>query len=77
LQNLLRAAERGVADAQLNLGRRYEEGVHVAQDLVEAARLLWLAAAQGDADAPALLQALAGERAYVAACCSGCGATRK
>jgi hypothetical protein len=49
----------------------------VARDVAEGARLLWLAAAQGEDSARQLLAPLAGERAYVSACCMGCGATRK
>jgi hypothetical protein len=51
LRQLRRAADQGVADAQLELGQRYEEGGFDSQDLAEAARLWRLAAAQGDAQA--------------------------
>jgi TPR repeat protein len=71
------AAVQGDPDAQCFLGHRYAEGVGVPQDLAEAARLWRLAAAQGVINAGQALRMLAGRRAYVAACCSGCGATRK
>ena len=47
------AAERGDADAQLNLGFRYDTGRGVPQDDAEAVRWYRLAAKQGNALAPA------------------------
>ena len=61
----------------LNLGALYYEGKGVSQDFAEAARLHRLAAAQGYGEARKALAALSSERAYVSACCMGCGATRK
>jgi TPR repeat protein len=46
-----KAAEQNDADAQLNLGVYYAEGVGVAQDQVEAYMWLVLAAGQGDENA--------------------------
>ncbi len=43
------AAERGLADAQVDLGRMYEDGRGVVKDDVEAVRLYRLAANQGSA----------------------------
>jgi hypothetical protein len=40
-------AEAGIAEAQVNLGRRYETGDGVSQDAAEAVRWYWLAADQG------------------------------
>jgi TPR repeat protein len=71
------AAEQGYANAQCNLGVFHSSGVGVPRDLVEAGRLGRLAAAQGVANAQTLLAILSHERAYVSACCMGCGATRK
>jgi hypothetical protein len=50
-----RAAEAGEQGAQSTLGWRYEHGVGVTQDSVEAARLLAAAAAQGEPDAQSAL----------------------
>jgi TPR repeat protein len=47
------------------------------QDFAEAARLWRLSAAQGHECAREALAELACERAYVSACCMGCGAMRK
>ena len=48
-------AEAGIAEAQVNLGRRYETGDGVPQDAAEAVRWYWLAADQGhDAEPPRL-----------------------
>ena len=68
---------QGDAEAQSLLATLYSVGLGVAQDFVEAARLLRLAAARGDATAADELKALAGERACASACCAGCGARRK
>ena len=46
-----KAAERGYAEAQFNLGRMYENGLRVSQDYAEAIRWYRLAAGQGNADA--------------------------
>ena len=70
------AAAQGCAIAQFRLGHLYAQGNGVAQDCVEAARLFRLAAAH-EACARAALTELSCERAYVSACCMGCGATRK
>ena len=45
------AAEQGQADAQYNLGLRYDNGVGVPRDYQEAVRWYRLAAEQGDAQA--------------------------
>jgi TPR repeat protein len=82
----------GNANAQYNLGRLFGLGNGVPFDLAESVRLTRLAAAQGEVAAAECLwrlaaalgdgvarQALAelsSARAYVAACCTGCGATR-
>jgi TPR repeat protein len=71
------SAAQGFALAQCNLGKLYADGAGVAQDYVEAARWLWPSAQQGLGEASDLLEALSCERAYVSACCMGCGATRK
>jgi TPR repeat protein len=62
------AAAQGLAGAQYHLGCHYAHGNGVARDAAEAVRLWRSAAEQGDA---------AGERACAAACCGGCGATRR
>ena len=46
-----KAAERGVADSQFNLGILYARGIGVEQNLAESYKWFSLAAAQGDADA--------------------------
>jgi localization factor PodJL len=46
-----KAAERGVADSQYNLGILYARGIGVEQNLAESFKWFSLAAAQGDADA--------------------------
>ena len=46
-----KAADRGDADAQFNLGTMYDQGEGVKQDFGEAARLFREAADQGDANA--------------------------
>jgi localization factor PodJL len=46
-----KAAERGVADSQFNLGILYARGIGVEQNLAESFKWFSLAAAQGDADA--------------------------
>jgi TPR repeat protein len=71
------AAARGNTLAQYELGCLYTKGKGVSQDFVEAARLWRLAVARGDVNARKALTELSGERAYVSACCMGCGATRK
>lgn len=48
-------AEAGNARAQIMLGRCYENGVGLPQDMVQAARLYRAAADQGDAEAMVLL----------------------
>ena len=49
---LLRAtAEQGDAEAQFNLGLKYDRGEGIAQDYAEAARWYRMAAEQGDVDA--------------------------
>ena len=45
-----KAAERGVADSQFNLGILYARGIGVEQNLAESFKWFSLAAAQGDAD---------------------------
>ncbi len=49
LEQLVRTAEQGMADAQFTLGRMYEEGDVVPQIYVEASRWYRLAADQGHA----------------------------
>jgi hypothetical protein len=71
------AALQDNAPGQCMFGILYVSGAGVAQDYVEAARWLWPSAQQGLGEASDLLEALACERAYVSACCMGCGATRK
>jgi len=46
-----KAAERGVADSQFNLGILYARGIGVEQNLAESYKWFSLAAAQGDVDA--------------------------
>ena len=46
-----KAADRGVADSQFNLGILYARGIGVEQNLAESFKWFSLAAAQGDADA--------------------------
>jgi TPR repeat protein len=46
-----KAAERGYADAQYNLGVMYANASGVPQDFVQAHKWFSLAAAQGEADA--------------------------
>src|SRR5205814_5450457 len=46
-----KAADRGVADSQYNLGILYARGIGVEQNLAESFKWFSLAAAQGDADA--------------------------
>jgi localization factor PodJL len=45
-----KAADRGVADSQFNLGILYARGIGVEQNLAESFKWFSLAAAQGDAD---------------------------
>ena len=45
------AADQGLAEAQIDLGRLYEDGHGVPQDYTEAAKWYRLAAEQGQADA--------------------------
>jgi localization factor PodJL len=45
-----KAAERGVADSQFNLGILYARGIGVEQNLAESYKWFSLAAAQGDTD---------------------------
>ena len=45
-----KAADRGVADSQYNLGILYARGIGVEQNLAESFKWFSLAAAQGDAD---------------------------
>jgi localization factor PodJL len=45
-----KAADRGVADSQFNLGILYARGIGVEQNLAESYKWFSLAAAQGDAD---------------------------
>src|SRR3979409_1482289 len=45
-----KAADRGVADSQFNLGILYARGIGVEQSLAESFKGFSLAAAQGDAD---------------------------
>ena len=45
-----KAAERGIADSQFNLGILYARGIGVEQNLAESFKWFSLAAAQGDAD---------------------------
>jgi TPR repeat protein len=71
------AAAQGHQEAQFELGCLYVQGKGVPQDPAEAGRLWWLAAAQGEDDAREGLKTLSCMREYVAACCMGCGATRK
>ena len=51
IDQLLQIAEKGDANAQFDLGFRYQEGEGVAQDLAEAAKWYHLAAEQGKAEA--------------------------
>ncbi len=46
-----KAADRGVADSQFNLGILYARGIGVEQNLAESFKWFSLAAAQGDSDA--------------------------
>src|SRR5260221_14127952 len=46
-----KAADRGVADSQFNLGILYARGIGVEQNLAESFKWFSLAAVQGDADA--------------------------
>lgn len=55
------AANAGDAQSQYRLGKLYEEGLGVPQNFVEAHRWYNLAAAQGDADARAARDAIAGK----------------
>jgi hypothetical protein len=73
-------AARGDAHAQFQLGLSFIHAVGkggMPQDFAEAARLWRLSAAQGHECAREALAELACERAYVSACCMGCGAMRK
>jgi localization factor PodJL len=45
-----KAADRGVADSQFNLGILYARGIGVEQNLAESYKWFSLAAAQGDTD---------------------------
>ena len=65
LGNLIEQAERGNADAQLDLADRYHAGTSVPSDYVEAVKWYRLAAEQGDTDAQTSLAAMydAGEGA--------------
>ena len=60
LEDLLRCAQQGYADAQYNLGRMYGTGQGVIQDDAEAVRWYLLAAEQGVADAQLNLGAMHG-----------------
>ncbi len=51
-----KAAERGDADAQFNLGVCYSKGESVKQDRAEAAKWLRMAAKQGHAPAQKALE---------------------
>jgi localization factor PodJL len=53
-----RGAEYGLTDSQYNLGILYERGMGIAANKTEAAKWFAIAAAQGDADAAAKLQAM-------------------
>src|SRR4029077_7744575 len=46
-----KAADRGIADSQYNLGILYARGIGVEQNLAESFKWFSLAAAQGDTDA--------------------------
>jgi localization factor PodJL len=56
-----RAAERGVADSQYNLGVMYQQGHGVGVDATEALFWFFVAARQDDADATAHATALAAQ----------------
>lgn len=58
LDSLLKAANQGFADAQLQLGKLYEEGKRVPQDYATAASWYRKAADQGNADAQQKLGSL-------------------
>ena len=55
LDDLIKTAEQGDAEAQFNLGVIYDEGQGVPQDYAEAAKWYRMAAEQGDADAQFIL----------------------
>ncbi len=56
VNQLMRQAEQGFAEAQYALGECYEEGEGVEQDLEEAAKWYRLAAEQGHEDAKEALE---------------------
>jgi TPR repeat protein len=53
-----RAAEKGNSSAMFNLGRMYERGRGVGQDIAKAKELYQKAAAKGNSDARARLDQL-------------------
>ena len=55
LDDLIRSAEQGDADAQLSLGGMYDNGEGVPQDYVQAVKWYRLAAEQGNAMAQGIL----------------------
>lgn len=66
IQTLRSRAEHGDIGAQAQIGRIYESGQGVRQDLVEAARWYRLAAEQGNAAAQASLDRLTAAAATAA-----------